>query len=50
MKAISKRLRVSSKKAALMASLVRDKKALDAIDILRFTPKKAAKMLLKTIA
>ncbi len=50
MKAISKQLRVSSKKAALMASLIRNKKALDAIDILRFTPKKAAKMLLKTIA
>lgn len=50
MKAVSKQLRISSKKAALMASLVRNKKATDAINILKFTQKKAAKMLLKAIA
>lgn len=49
MKAILKQIRVSSKKANLVASLVRNKKVIEAIDILKFTPKKTAPILKKLI-
>lgn len=49
MKAILRRIRISSKKVNLAASLVRTKNALEAIDILRYTPKKSAKILKKVI-
>ena len=49
MKAILRRTRISPKKANLVAALVRRKKALEAVDILKFTPKKAALILKKLI-
>jgi large subunit ribosomal protein L22 len=49
MKAILRHLRVSPAKANLVAALVRGKKAVDAIDILKFTPKKSARPLKKLI-
>ncbi len=49
MKAILRRIRISPKKANLIAALVRNKKVQEALDILKFTPKKAAKILKKVI-
>lgn len=49
MKAILRQVRISSKKVALVANLVRGKKAEDAVNILRFTTKKAAPMIRKVI-
>lgn len=49
MKAILRHSRISSKKANLIASLVRRKKALEAVDILKFTPKKGARLLKKLL-
>lgn len=49
MKAILKRSRISPKKANLIADLVRKKKVTDALDILKFTPKRAAGILHKVI-
>lgn len=49
MKAIAKHLRISSKKANLIAGLVRKKNAVEALDILKFTPKKGAQMLYKVL-
>lgn len=49
MKAILRQVRISSKKAALVADLVRNKKAEDAINILKFTTKKAAPLIRKVI-
>lgn len=49
MKAILRGIRISPKKANLVAALVRNKKALDAIDILKFTPKRTAAVLKKLI-
>lgn len=49
MKSIAKHIRISPKKANLVAGLVRNKKALDALNILKFTPKKAAKIVAKVI-
>lgn len=49
MKAILRQVRISSKKAALVANLVRGKRAEDAVNILRFTTKKAAPMIRKVI-
>jgi len=42
-------VRVSPRKARLVADLVRGKNAEQAIDILKFTPKKAAKDITKVI-
>jgi large subunit ribosomal protein L22 len=50
MKAILRHFRISPAKANLVAELVRGKKAVDAIDVLKFTPKKAARPLMKLIA
>ncbi len=49
MKAILRQVRISSRKAALVADLVRNKKVEDAINILRFTPKKASLIIRKVI-
>lgn len=49
MKAIAKQVRISPKKANLVAGLIRNKNALEALDILKFTPKKGAKILYKVL-
>jgi large subunit ribosomal protein L22 len=49
MKAILNQIRVSPRKAQLVAALIRNKKVTEAQDILKFTPKKAAKVLLKAL-
>lgn len=49
MKAYLKGARISSKKANLVAALVRRKNVQEAVDMLKFTPKKAAPMLRKLI-
>ena len=48
-KAITRFVRLSPRKARLVADLVRGKSALDAIDILEFTNKKAARIIKKTL-
>jgi large subunit ribosomal protein L22 len=50
MKAILKNVRISPKKANLVAGLVRGAMVTDALDQLKFTPKKAADILYKVIA
>ena len=49
MKAHLRRIRVSSKKANLVAGLVRGLAVPQALSILKFTPKKAAKILYKVL-
>ncbi len=49
MKAILRQIRISPKKANLIASLVRGKKVSEAIDTLSFTPKKAAPIIKKLL-
>ncbi len=49
MKAILNQIRVSPLKAQLVAALVRNKSVVEAQEILKFTPKNAAKVLLKVI-
>lgn len=49
MKAIANTLRISPYKLNLVAGLVRNKMALDALTILKFTPKKGAAMLYKVV-
>ncbi len=49
MKAILRQSRISPKKANLVAGMVRGKNVSQALDILRFTPKKAAAILYKVI-
>jgi len=49
MKAYLKQIRISPKKANLVADLVRNKKVEDAVGILRFTPKRTAPILRKLI-
>jgi len=48
-KSISKFLRVSPHKARLVADLVRGKRVADALTILKFTPKKSARLVNKTL-
>jgi len=50
MKVLTKNIRISPRKANLVAGLVRGKKAQDALNILKFTPKKAAPILYKVVA
>lgn len=50
MRAIRRNIRISPKKVNLVADLVRRKPVETAINFLRFTPKKAAKPLMETIA
>lgn len=49
MKAILRQVRISPKKANLVAELVRTKPVTEAVTILKFTPKKAAPILKKVI-
>lgn len=47
--AISKYLRVSPQKTRLVADMVRGKSVGDALTLLRFTPKKSARLITKTL-
>lgn len=49
MKAHLRRTRISPKKANVVAGLIRGKSAAEALDILKFTPKKGAQLLYKTL-
>ncbi len=49
MKAHLRRTRTSPKKANIVAGLVRGKDAQEALDILRFTPKKSAALIYKVL-
>lgn len=49
MKAILRRIRISPKKANLIAGMVRGKKANEALSLLKFMPKKGAKILYKVV-
>lgn len=49
-KAITRFVRLSPRKARLVADLVRGKSALEALDILEFTNKKAARVIKKTLS
>lgn len=49
MKAILRQVRISPKKANLIAGMVRTKKVQDALDFLNFLPKKGAKIIAKVI-
>lgn len=49
MKAHLRRVRVSPKKANIVAGLVRGKSVSEALDTLKFTPKKSAKILYKVV-
>lgn len=50
MKATAKTLRITPKKLNLIAELVRNKSAVEAMEILNFVPKKGAKILNKVVA
>ena len=50
MKAHLRRIQISPKKANVVAGLIRGKNALQAQDILKFTPKKGAKIIGKCLA
>ncbi|MDH5597207.1 MAG: 50S ribosomal protein L22, partial [Candidatus Peregrinibacteria bacterium] len=49
MKAVLRRIRISPKKANLVAGMVRGKKVPDALAILKFMPKKGAKLIYKVV-
>ena len=49
MKALIRRIRISPKKVNLVAHLVRGKKVTDALDILKFTPKRTSPILYKLV-
>ncbi len=48
-RAVSKYIRISPQKARLVADLIRGKDVDEALSILKFTPKKAAKLIDKTL-
>ncbi len=48
-RAVSRHLRISPQKARLVADMIRGKKVGDALMILDFAPKKAARMMTKTL-
>ena len=48
-KAILRNIRISPRKGRLVADLIRGKQVEQALSILRFTPKKAARLLIKTL-
>jgi len=48
-KAILRNVRISPRKGRLVADLIRGKQVEQALSILRFTPKKAARILIKTL-
>ena len=49
MKAHLRRIRISSKKVNVVAGLVRGKSVDEALNVLQFTPKKAARVLFKVV-
>ncbi len=49
-RAVSKYIRVSPQKARLVADMIRGKKVSEAYHILRYTPRKAARLIYKTLA
>lgn len=49
MKAILRKIRISPKKANLVAGTVRGKKVNEALNLLKFMPKKAAKIIYKVV-
>lgn len=49
MKAHLRNIRITPKKTSIIAELVRGKKVTEALTILKFTPKKAAKFLYKVL-
>ena len=49
MKAHLRKIRISPKKTNIVAGLVRGKNVQDALNILKFTPKKAAQFLYKVV-
>lgn len=49
MQAHLRNIRISPKKANIVAGLIREKTAVDALNILKFTPKKASTLLYKTL-
>ena len=49
MKAISRQLRITPRKINLIARLIRNKDANEALSILKFTPKKGARLLYKIL-
>lgn len=49
MKAVLRRTRISPKKANLVAGTIRGKSVQDALDILKFMPKKGAKLVYKVL-
>lgn len=49
MKAHLRSIRISPKKANIVAGLIRDKSVIQALNILKFTPKKASRHLYKTL-
>ena len=50
MKAIARNIRISPKKLAVVASIVRNKNAHEALALLKFMPKKGADILHKVLA
>ena len=48
-RAVTRHVQISPRKARLVADLIRDKDAEEALNILAFTPKKAARLLTKTL-
>lgn len=50
MQAIAKYIKISPKKANLVAGLVRRKPVQEALDVLKFTPKKASLLIAKVIS
>jgi len=49
-KAVTKYVRVSPQKARLVANLIKGKSVSEAYHILRYTPRKAARIIYKTLA
>ncbi|MBD3270877.1 50S ribosomal protein L22 [Candidatus Peregrinibacteria bacterium] len=50
MKAIARTIRITPKKANLVAGMVRKRGVNEALEILKFTPKKAAQIIYKVVA
>ena len=48
-RAVTHHVQISPRKARLVADLIRGKEAEDALNILAYTPKKAARLLTKTL-
>jgi large subunit ribosomal protein L22 len=48
-KAVGRTLKLSTRKARLVADLVRDRRVVDALNILQFTNKKAAPIIKKVV-